>query len=56
MKVGGLEIAGLVGVLLAAGSQRIPVVIDGFIAGAAALIATELSPHLATILLQDIPL
>jgi nicotinate-nucleotide--dimethylbenzimidazole phosphoribosyltransferase len=50
-KVGGLEIAGLVGVLLAAGSRRIPVVIDGFIAGAAALIATELSPHLASYLI-----
>src|SRR6266496_1424628 len=33
MKVGGLEIAGLVGVILAAAAQRIPVVIDGFIAG-----------------------
>jgi nicotinate-nucleotide--dimethylbenzimidazole phosphoribosyltransferase len=47
MKVGGLEIAGLVGVILAAGAQRIPVVIDGFIAGAAALVATELNPHLS---------
>ena len=47
MKVGGLEIAGLVGVILAAGARRIPVVIDGFIAGAAALVAAELSPHLS---------
>ncbi len=47
MKVGGLEIAGLVGVILAAAAQRIPVVIDGFIAGAAALVATELNPVLA---------
>ncbi len=46
MKVGGLEIAGLVGVILAAAAQRIPVVIDGFIAGAAALVATELNPAL----------
>ncbi|HEY5002230.1 MAG TPA: nicotinate-nucleotide--dimethylbenzimidazole phosphoribosyltransferase [Ktedonobacteraceae bacterium] len=50
-KVGGLEIAGLVGVLLAAGAKRIPVVIDGFITGAAALVATELSPHLANYLI-----
>ncbi len=44
-KVGGLEIAGLVGVALAAAARRIPVVVDGFIAGAAALIATELCPR-----------
>ncbi len=44
MKVGGLEIAGLLGVIVAAASRRIPVVIDGFISGAAALIAVELNP------------
>ena len=44
MKVGGLEIAGLVGVIIAAASRRVPVVIDGFISGAAALIAVELNP------------
>src|SRR5437763_5989173 len=44
MKVGGLEIAGLVGVIVAAASRRVPVVIDGFISGAAALIAMELNP------------
>jgi nicotinate-nucleotide--dimethylbenzimidazole phosphoribosyltransferase len=43
-KVGGLEIAGLVGVILAGAAHRVPVVLDGFIAGAAALIATELCP------------
>ncbi len=42
--VGGLEIAGLVGVLLGAAARRIPVLLDGFIAGAAALVATELCP------------
>ena len=47
MKVGGLEIAGLVGVILAAAAQRVPVVIDGFIAGAAALIAVELNDKVA---------
>jgi nicotinate-nucleotide--dimethylbenzimidazole phosphoribosyltransferase len=42
--VGGLEIAGLVGVVLGAASRRIPIVIDGFIATAAALLAAELCP------------
>jgi len=44
-KVGGFEIAGLVGVTLAAASRRIAVVVDGFIATAAALVAVELCPH-----------
>jgi len=44
-KVGGFEIGGLVGVILAGAAYRIPVVIDGFISGAAALIATGLSPQ-----------
>jgi nicotinate-nucleotide--dimethylbenzimidazole phosphoribosyltransferase len=43
-KVGGLEIAGLAGVMLAASSRRIPVIIDGFIAGAAALVAFCMNP------------
>ncbi len=43
-KVGGLEIAGLVGVILAAATHSVPVVIDGFISGAAALVATQLVP------------
>jgi nicotinate-nucleotide--dimethylbenzimidazole phosphoribosyltransferase len=44
-KVGGYEIAGLVGVILGAAAQRLPVVIDGFISGAAALVATEFCPQ-----------
>lgn len=43
-KVGGLEIAGLAGVIIAAAAHRVPVVIDGFISGAAALIAVGLAP------------
>ncbi|MBI2942525.1 MAG: nicotinate-nucleotide--dimethylbenzimidazole phosphoribosyltransferase [Chloroflexi bacterium] len=43
-KVGGFEIAGLVGDILAAAAHRRPVVIDGFISGAAALVASELCP------------
>lgn len=44
-KVGGLEIAGLAGLILGGAAHRIPVVLDGFIAGAAALIAVKLQPH-----------
>jgi len=43
-KIGGLEIAGLAGLILGAAACRIPVVLDGFIAGAAALIAVGLQP------------
>jgi nicotinate-nucleotide--dimethylbenzimidazole phosphoribosyltransferase len=43
-KVGGFEIAGLVGVMLAGAARRVPVAVDGFIAGAAALIAVTLAP------------
>jgi nicotinate-nucleotide--dimethylbenzimidazole phosphoribosyltransferase len=45
-KVGGFEIGGLAGVMLGAAAHRLAVVIDGFISGAAALIATALSPGL----------
>ncbi len=45
-KVGGFEIGGLVGVMLGAAAKRIPVVIDGFISGAAALIAVAMAPQL----------
>lgn len=44
-KVGGLEIAGLTGLILGAAAARVPVVLDGFIAGAAALIAVGLQPR-----------
>jgi nicotinate-nucleotide--dimethylbenzimidazole phosphoribosyltransferase len=40
--VGGLEIAGLVGVILQAAEMRRPVIIDGYISGAAALTATAM--------------
>ena len=44
-KVGGYEIGGIAGVILGAASHRIPVVIDGFISGAGALIAAGLCPQ-----------
>ena len=45
-KVGGFEIGGLAGVMLGAAARRIPVVVDGFISGAAALLACALAPQL----------
>ena len=44
-KVGGLEIAGLAGVILGAAANRIPVMVDGYISGAAALIAAGICPQ-----------
>lgn len=44
-KVGGFEIGGLAGCILGAAAHRKPVVIDGFISGAAALIAVGLKPE-----------
>lgn len=43
-KVGGYEIGGLAGVMIGAAARRVPIVIDGFISGAAALIANALAP------------
>jgi len=51
MKVGGLEIAGLVGVIIAAAARRVPIVIDGLISGAAALLAVEMKPAIRDYLL-----
>jgi nicotinate-nucleotide--dimethylbenzimidazole phosphoribosyltransferase len=44
-KVGGLEIAGIAGLVLGCAANRIPVVIDGFISTAGALIAAEMHPQ-----------
>ena len=43
-KVGGLDIAGLVGVYLGCAEARVPVVIDGFISAVAALTAIRMFP------------
>jgi len=43
-KVGGLEIAGMAGVMLGCAMNHVPVVIDGFISTAAALIAYKINP------------
>ena len=42
-KVGGFEIGGISGIILGCAKNRIPVVIDGFISGAGALIAYKLN-------------
>ena len=41
--VGGFEIAFLVGVILGAAARRVPVLLDGFVTGAAALAAASMS-------------
>ncbi len=43
-KVGGFEIGGLAGIMLAAAGRRVPVLVDGFISGAAALTAYRIEP------------
>jgi len=43
-KVGGFEIGGLVGIILGGAARHIPVVLDGFISGAAALLAVGIVP------------
>ncbi|MBS0657680.1 MAG: nicotinate-nucleotide--dimethylbenzimidazole phosphoribosyltransferase [Verrucomicrobia bacterium] len=45
-KVGGLEIGGMMGAMLAAGAARVPILVDGFIATAAALLACRVAPEL----------
>jgi nicotinate-nucleotide--dimethylbenzimidazole phosphoribosyltransferase len=44
-KVGGFEIGGLAGVMLGAASHHVPVMVDGFISTAAAMIAVTLAPQ-----------
>jgi nicotinate-nucleotide--dimethylbenzimidazole phosphoribosyltransferase len=52
-KIGGFEIAGLAGVVLGAAAARVPVVVDGFIAGAAALAAVRIAPPAAGYLIAS---
>ncbi|RID86237.1 nicotinate-nucleotide--dimethylbenzimidazole phosphoribosyltransferase [Peribacillus asahii] len=42
-KIGGLEIAGMAGAMLAAASHRVPILVDGFIATVSALIANMIA-------------
>jgi nicotinate-nucleotide--dimethylbenzimidazole phosphoribosyltransferase len=50
-KLGGFEIGGLTGLILGAASSGIPVVVDGFISGTSALIATRLCPEVKAYLI-----
>lgn len=49
-KVGGLEIAAITGVILGAAAFSVPMVLDGFISGAAALLAQRFCPHVRDVL------
>ena len=49
--VGGLEIAAMAGLMLGGAARRVPVVVDGFIAAAAALVAQALDPRVRDYLL-----
>ncbi len=42
--VGGLEIAGICGLILGAAACRLPVIVDGFISSAGALVACRMNP------------
>ena len=44
-RVGGLEIAGMAGVIIGAASRGVPIVLDGFISSSSALIAAGLAPE-----------
>jgi nicotinate-nucleotide--dimethylbenzimidazole phosphoribosyltransferase len=52
-KVGGFEIAGLAGVIIGAAMHRVPVVIDGFISGAAAVVAAGMVPQVKPYLIAS---
>lgn len=52
-KVGGFEIGGMAGLMLGAAACRVPVVLDGFITGASALLAVALDPRCRDYLLAS---
>lgn len=52
-KVGGLDLAGLVGVFIGGAIHGIPVVIDGFISAVAALTAQRIAPGVADYMLAS---
>jgi nicotinate-nucleotide--dimethylbenzimidazole phosphoribosyltransferase len=52
-KVGGFEIGGITGVILQASSRRIPIVIDGFISTAGALLASKIEPKVKNYLIAS---
>ncbi|MBF9002601.1 nicotinate-nucleotide--dimethylbenzimidazole phosphoribosyltransferase [Vibrio nitrifigilis] len=44
-KVGGFDLAGMTGVILGGASKQVPVVLDGFLSYAAALLACKIAPN-----------
>ncbi len=44
-RLGGFELAGMTGFIFGSAERRIPVVVDGFISSAAALVALEMEPR-----------
>src|SRR5579883_506669 len=51
--VGGLELAAMVGLMLRASERRVPVVLDGFLAGVSALVARAMRPSVVASLLAS---
>lgn len=52
-KVGGFDIAGLVGCFIGAATYRLPILLDGFISAAAALVAYEIDKRVADFILPS---
>ena len=52
-KIGGFEIGGIIGIILGAASMKKPILIDGFISTAGALIAHTLCPDSAQYMLAS---
>lgn len=50
-KIGGAELGAMAGLMLGGAALRIPVVVDGFIAGAAALLAAAINPDVRHMLI-----
>ncbi len=51
--VGGLDIAGIVGLFLGGGIYGVPIVIDGFISSVAALLAVRLYPEVSSFMIAS---
>jgi nicotinate-nucleotide--dimethylbenzimidazole phosphoribosyltransferase len=52
-KVGGYDIAGMVGLYIGGAVAKIPIVMDGFISSVAALVAIRMEPHIVQYLLPS---
>jgi nicotinate-nucleotide--dimethylbenzimidazole phosphoribosyltransferase len=53
VQVGGLELAAIAGFVLRAAKRRVPVVLDGFLANASALVAASLEPQVTRFLVAS---